>query len=204
MEDDVKLQTIGGAAPRGICGSGLIDAAAALLRAGVIEPSGRFVNPEKEGHKLPPRLKERMRRGPDGLEIVLAYAEQSATGKDVVLTQADLRELQLAKGAIYAGFKVLLRQVGITEADVDNVLLAGAFGNYISVDSALALGLLPGLPPEKITPIGNAAGDGAKMALISRSVRERACALPGKVEHVELSTRQDFQEEFINALAFHQ
>ncbi|HOL16646.1 MAG TPA: ASKHA domain-containing protein [Bacillota bacterium] len=204
VADDIKVQTIGGAAPRGICGSGLIDAAAALLRAGVIEPSGRFINPETAGHKLPPRLKERMRRGQGGFEIVLAYAEQSATGKDVVLTQADLRELQLAKGAIFAGFKVLLRQVGITEAEVDNVLLAGAFGNYISVESALALGLLPGLPPEKIIPIGNAAGDGAKMALISRSVRERAFALPEKVEHVELSTRQDFQEEFINALAFPQ
>lgn len=202
VEEDLIPVMIGGAAARGICGSGLIDAAAALLGAGVIEPSGRFVNPETDGEKLPDRLKQRMRRGPGGFEIILVSRDQSATGEDIVLTQADLRELQLAKGAIYAGFKILLREAGITENDVDSVLLAGAFGNYIRVESALAVGLLPDLSLEKIVPVGNAAGDGARMALISKSVRARAFALPALVEHVELSTRQDFQEEFINALSF--
>ena len=202
VEDDLVLKMIGGGAPLGICGSGLIDAAAALLKAGVVEPSGRFVNPETDGERLAPLLKKRMRRGTGGFEIVLATAEQSGGGKDVVLTQADLRELQLAKGAIYAGFQVLLQEAGIEESDVESVLLAGAFGNYIRVESALAVGLLPDLAKEKIIPVGNAAGDGARMALVSKSARERAFALPGRVEHVELSTRQDFQEAFISALAF--
>jgi uncharacterized 2Fe-2S/4Fe-4S cluster protein (DUF4445 family) len=200
--DDLKLQVIGGLKAHGICGSGLIDAAAALLKAGAIEPSGRLVNPETDALKLPASIRQRIRRGAGGFEFILADASQTSTGSDLVLTQGDLRELQLAKGAICAGFKVLLREAGITSEDVECVLLAGAFGNYIRVESALAIGLLPALPPEKIIPVGNAAGDGACMALISKSVRRRAFALPKRVEHVELSTRQDFQEEFINALAF--
>jgi len=200
--EDLLLQVIGGVKAHGICGSGLIDAAAALLKVGVLEPSGRLVNPETDAIKLPASIRQRIRRGGGGFELLLADASQTASGSDLVLTQADLRELQLAKGAIYAGFKVLLREAGITTEDVQCVLLAGAFGNYIRVESALAIGLLPALPPEKIIPVGNAAGDGACMALISQSVRRRAFALPERVEHVDLSTRQDFQEEFISALAF--
>jgi len=202
FDEGFVWQTIGGTAARGICGSGLIDATAALLNIGAVERSGRFINPETGAEKIPLFVRERMRRGAGGLEVILAAAPQTANGKDLVLTQADLRELQLAKGAIYAGFKVLLREAGITEEDLDCVLLAGAFGNYIRVDSALAIGLLPGLPPHKIIPVGNAAGDGARIALVSKSGRERAFTLPDLVEHVELSTRQDFQEEFISALAF--
>lgn len=199
--DDVRLKVIGGTAPRGICGSGLIDAAAALLQAGVIEESGRFADPGAAGEKLAPRLKERLRRGKGGFEFILARAGEGG-GAEVTLAQGDLRELQLAKGAIYAGLQVLLHEAGLTTEDLDQVLLAGAFGNYIRRESALAIGLLPALPVERIVPVGNAAGQGARMALISRRERRRAFALPGRVEHIELSARPDFQDAFIKALSF--
>lgn len=197
-DGDVSLEVIGGTAPRGICGSGLIDAAAALLKAAVIEPSGRLVDPETKGKQLPPTLRSRLRRGKGGFDFVLAKEGD----REVSLTQADLRELQLAKGAIYAGLQVLLQEAGLTDADLDEVLLAGAFGSYIRRESAQEIGLLPSLPPDKITPVGNAAGRGAQAALITKTERARAFALPDLVEHVELSTRTDFQEAFIEALSF--
>lgn len=198
VDEQVRLTIIGDSKPRGICGSGLIDAAAALLKAGVIEPSGRLVDPETTGAHLPPQLKARLRRGKGGFAFVLAGKDS----EEILLTQPDLRELQLAKGAIYAGLQILLQEAGLTEAALDEVLLAGAFGNYIRKESALAIGLLPEISPEKITPVGNAAGRGARLALISRTERARAFALPDLIEHVELSARADFQDAFINALSF--
>lgn len=197
---EVLLEVIGGTAPRGICGSGLIDAAAALLKAGVIEPSGRLVDPETTGAHLPPQLKSRLRRGKGGFDFVLA----GKGSEEILLTQPDLRELQLAKGAIYAGLQILLQEAGLTESDLDEVLLAGAFGNYIRKESARDIGLLPGIPLEKITPVGNAAGRGARLALVSRTERARAFALPDLIEHVELSARPDFQDAFIKALSFNE
>ncbi len=202
LEGEIKLGMIDDARAIGICGSGLIDAAAALLDAGLIEPSGRFVNPDDNPEKVPDNFKERLRQGKGGFEFVLVPAKESDTGEDIVLTQGDLRELQLAKGAIYAGLMILLKEAGIKADDLDQVLLAGAFGNYVRKESALTIGLLPPLPPDKIVAVGNAAGDGSKMALASKVIRERAIALPDKVEHLELSTRSDFQDIFIDAMAF--
>ncbi len=200
--DELILEVIGGTKPRGICGSGLIDAAAALLKAGVIEPSGRLANPETTGQKLPPQLKARLRPGKGGYSFILADSSEGYRAREVLLTQPDIRELQLAKGALYAGLQVLLQEAGLQVGDLDQVLLAGAFGNYIRRESAREIGLLPSIPLEKITAVGNAAGRGARMALISQSERARALALPDLVEHVELSARADFQEAFIKALAF--
>jgi uncharacterized 2Fe-2S/4Fe-4S cluster protein (DUF4445 family) len=202
IENDIKLRMIDDAPACGICGSGLIDAAAALLNAGLIEPSGRFVNPEENPDKVPDHFKKRMRRGQGGFEFILVPGSESESGEDIVLSQADLRELQLAKGAIYAGLMILLKEAGITANDLDRVMLAGAFGNYVRKESALTIGLLPQLPPEKISAVGNAAGDGSRMALASKTVRERALSLPEKVEHLELSTRPDFQDIFVDALSF--
>ena len=168
----VKLKVIGDAA-RGICGSGLIDAVAGLLTSGLVQPSGRFLDPEKDGASLPAELRKRLRRGREGLEFVLAWGKG---GADVVLTQGDLRKVQLAKGAIAAGIKILLKDTGLAPGDLDAVLLAGAFGNYIRKESALIIGLLPPVPLERIKAIGNAAGDGSRMALVSKSFRERAAA----------------------------
>lgn len=195
---EITVRTIDDAPARGICGSGLIDAAAALLEAGLVEPTGRFVNPEL----APVNFKNRLKSTDKGVEFVLVPGKESEKGTEIVLNQGDLRELQLAKGAIYAGLAILLKEAGINESELDEVLLAGAFGNYVRKESALAIGLLPNLPLEKITAVGNAAGDGSKMALASTLVRKRALELPGKIEHLELSTRPDFQDIFVEAMKF--
>jgi len=118
-----------------------------------------------------------------------------------VLSQKDIRELQLAKGAIRAGVQVLCREMGISQDDIHRVLLAGAFGSNIKKESAVAVGLLPPLPLDHINSIGNAAGDGARMALLSVAERKRAVVLASRAEHIELSGRKDFAEEFIQSLS---
>lgn len=198
----IKLGVIDDAPACGICGSGLIDSASALLDAGLVEPSGRFIDPQENQDKVPAELLQGLRKGKGGYEYVLVPKEDSGTGEDIILTQGDLRELQLAKGAINAGLMILLKEAGISPGELDRVLLAGAFGNYVRKESALGIGLLPQLPPEKITAIGNAAGDGAKMALASASARHRAAGFSETVEYIELSTRLDFQEIFVEALPF--
>ncbi len=202
VDNEIQLGTIDNLPACGICGSGLIDAAAALLDAGLIEATGRFVNPDENPEKIPSRFKDRFKHGKGGFEFILVPGKDTENGEDIVLSQGDLRELQLAKGAIYAGLLILLKEAGISENDLDEVLLAGAFGNYVRKESALTIGLLPQLPPEKIVAVGNAAGDGSKMTLASKTVRKRALALPEKVKHLELSTRSDFQDIFVDALKF--
>ncbi len=201
-DSDFTISTIDDAPAKGICGSGLIDAAAALVDAGLIDATGKLINPEDNPDQVPDKFRERIKRGDNGLEFILVSGADSESGEDIVLSQGDLRELQLAKGAIYAGLKILLKEAEVKEEDLDEVLLAGAFGNYVRKESALTIGLLPQLPPEKITAVGNAAGDGSRMALASKTIRERAFMLPEKIEHLELSTRQDFQEIFVDALKF--
>ncbi|AGA69723.1 putative metal-binding protein [Desulfitobacterium dichloroeliminans LMG P-21439] len=202
IQDDVECVAIGGTKPIGICGSGLIDAIAQMAESGVIYASGRIVNSQVDLDKLPPSLQQRIRRTTEGSEFVLVWAKETEIGEDIVLTQKDIREMQLAKGAIRAGVSILMKEMGIGLEQLDRVLLAGAFGNYISKDSALGIGLLPDLPLEKITAIGNAAGDGAKMVLLSQVERIKATEFANLAEHLELSTRMDFQEEFIDALSF--
>lgn len=197
---ELRLQVIGDVPPRGICGSGLVDLVAVLLKAGVIGKNGRFNRPGSAPGLAASLLENRLRPGDRGEEFLLAPASPSTAGVDLVLTQKDVRELQLAKGAIYAGVQILLKEMGLGIDEIDEVLLAGAFGNYLDRDSALAIGLLPPVPREKVIPVGNAAGDGARLALISRPWRQRAGELAGKTRHVELSTRGDFQEIFLGSL----
>jgi uncharacterized 2Fe-2S/4Fe-4S cluster protein (DUF4445 family) len=202
ITDDVQIVVIGGTKPRGICGSGLIDVIAEMAKSGVINETGRLATQPEDLEVLPPLLQKRIRKGEQGGEFVLAWAQDTTTGEDVVLTQKDIRELQLAKGAMRAGVEVLMTEMGISKEQLDRVLLAGAFGNYIKKKSALGIGLLPEIPIERVSAIGNAAGDGAKMALLSIVERTRATELADHAEHIELSTRKDFQEEFIKALSF--
>jgi len=202
ITEDVELEVIGNAKPIGICGSGLIDAIAQMAEAGVITGSGRIISAPEEIAQLPPKLQKRIRRVEQSSEFVLAWAQDTGNKEDVILTQKDIRELQLAKGAILAGIKILMKEMGIGIEQIDRVLLAGAFGNYIRKESALRIGLLPNLPIEKIKAIGNAAGDGAKMVLLSAKERQKATDFAKRSEHLELSTRSDFQEEFVMALGF--
>lgn len=199
IEDDVRLDVIGDAPVKGICGSGLIDAVAELVRSGVVESSGRLLKPDEASH-LSEALRHRLGEGPDGGYFVLAKGEPEL-GENVVLTQKDIRELQLAKGAVAAGIRVLLAEAGVSYHDVDRLFLAGAFGNYIKKEQALAIGLLPPVEEQRVRAVGNAAGDGAKLALLSAREREFAVGLARQVRHIELSTRMDFQEYFVECLA---
>jgi len=198
--EDVKLEVIGNAEPVGICGSGLIDAVAELLKAGVIDRTGRLLPPEKIDAGA--EIKGRLRKDGGLGEFVLAYGTKDEG--DVVITQKDIRELQLAKGAIRAGVEILLKETGITAAELDQILLAGAFGNYIDRQSALEIGLLPEVEAEKVKSVGNAAGDGSLLALVNESELAKAQNLALAAKHIELSTRSDFQELFLKACGFDQ
>lgn len=202
ISTDVELNIISGGKAQGICGSGLIEGIAEMLKAGVINASGRLASTDAQLTKLPTGLRERLRGDVGGREFVLVWGKDSATGEDIVIQQKDIRELQLAKGAIMAGTRILMAEMGIEPEDIDQVLLAGAFGNYIKKEAALAIGLLPSIPLKRIKAIGNAAGDGAKMALLSTTERARAFTMAKQAGHIELSIIKEFQSQFIKSLAF--
>lgn len=202
MDGQIRIGTIGAVPARGLCGSGLIDAVAELRRVGVIDPTGRMVAPEELDGRIRDSLAERIVAGDSGNDMVLAGAEEGYQGREVRLTQRDVREVQLAAGAIAAGRKVLAHELGVDEAELAEVLLAGAFGNYIRPQSAVRVGLIPNLPAERIRFIGNAAGRGARLALISQAHRRKAERLKEEVDFVEFAGRMDFQEYFVDAMIF--
>ena len=177
---------------RGICGSGIIEAAAEMMRAGVIMSNGNF--DQKLRHDRIVLEDDRPRK------FVIAWAEETAIGRDITVSLKDIRAIQLAKAALRAGAEILLRRYGVESPD--RVILAGAFGTYIDKDHALAIGMLPDCPPERVTSVGNAAGDGARFALLSVSKREEAAWAASQVEYVELATDPDFQAEYVKAMRF--
>jgi len=183
-----------------LCGSGLVDAVAGLVKAGVVTESGRLLGPE-ELPATAEKVKRRVVQNEAGLEFILATAEETGTGRPVTLTARDIRELQLAKGAIYAGLVLLLARLGLAPRDLERLLLAGAFGNYIRKESAIAIGLVPDLPRERLKSIGNAAGLGARLALCSRSLRRRAEEVSRRVQHIELAEQEGFYDCFAEAMA---
>ncbi len=198
IDDDVRLQMIGGTRrPVGICGSGLVDAVAQLIECGMVNSSGLLLRPEQARGQVSDALVERLVdiKGVRGFLL-------SAPEEDIVLTQPDIRALQFAKGAIAAGVDVLMSYLGITADDLHEVLLAGSFGSYINPASARAIGLVPWVPVDRIIAVGNAAGEGAKIALVSFREREAADRIPDFVEYVELSGRPEFNDIFTRALAF--
>lgn len=188
---EVTCQVIGGAPARGICGSGIIDAIAEMLRTGIISASGRM-NTEIAC--------PRIRKGQRGSEFVLEWADRTAVGEDIVMTQADVREVQLAKGAFYAGTKMLMKSLGVER--VDRVLLAGAFGSYLDPKAAMSIGLFPPCEIENVVALGNTAGYGARMALLSASKRAEAAAIAAKMRYVELTVCPDFQGAFVAGTKF--
>ena len=192
LGDRVELQVIGGdVPPEGICGSGLVDAVAQLLLAGLLDHSGRLKAPEDlPDHPLRERLID-----VDGMRAFLL-----ADG--VYLTQRDIRELQFAKGSIATGIKVLMDILGVRAEELDEVLLSGSFGSYLNPESAKVIGLVPAVDVDRIIAVGNSAGEGAKIALLSYRERQVAFELPSRIEYVELSGRPDFNDAFISVLAF--
>lgn len=201
VDGDVRYHVIGDVAPAGLCGSGLLDLLAGLLDAGVVDATGRLHPEPPPG--VPDALRRRVTVLPDGQPaFVVAPADETATGQAVVLTQADIRQVQLAKGAIRSGITMLQRLTGTPDDRLAELLLAGGFGNYLNVDSAVRVGLIPPLPRERVHYVGNAAGLGAQMALVSETERRRAEDLAQRIRHVPLATRPEFQEVFLEALRF--
>ncbi|HLY87075.1 MAG TPA: ASKHA domain-containing protein [Gaiellaceae bacterium] len=184
VEGEVQLTVIGDMEPRGLCGSGLVDAVAELVGAGILDHSGRFVAGSSE------------RLDKIGEETVFHLAE------GVYLSQRDVRELQFAKASIATGWQILCRDLGIDPAEISQVLLGGSFGSYLTPASAVKIGLVPNLPVTRIVAAGNVAGEGAKIAALSVTERAAANAVLDEVEYVELSGRADFNDLFIDQLAF--
>ncbi|MBM3476089.1 MAG: DUF4445 domain-containing protein [Armatimonadetes bacterium] len=200
-EDGIAFRTIGNQPAVGICGSGLLDAVARMLDLGVINPTGLMVD-EAGAAQLPPAIASRIAGKDQDRHFVLATVRESGLDEPIILTQRDVRQLQLAKGAIRAGIEVLLAETGLRPADLERILLAGAFGSYIDRVSAVRIGLVPSLPLAQIIAVGNAAGAGAVMALASTSEREKATQLAEAANHVELSSRPDFQMLFMETMLF--
>jgi uncharacterized 2Fe-2S/4Fe-4S cluster protein (DUF4445 family) len=197
---EVFIKTVDDAEPVGICGSGIIDVMAEMLGTGLINFKGRLASKE-DLEKIHPEspLADRLVNTQDGREFILVYKEG---GEDIVVTQKDIREVQLAKGAVAAGISIMLKRMGKKTEDIHKIIIAGAFGNFIHKESAVAIGLIPSLSMNKIISAGNTAGAGVSMALMSDVEMERTKSIPNRVEHIELASCSDFQDEYMKALAF--
>ena len=203
---EVTLGVIGDIAPKGLCGSGLVDIVAELVKVALLDASGRFATDEV-AKEIAPGLAERLTtltsdRGEERVFVLHRPTPDADPADCVVLTQRDVRELQFAKAAISTGWTLLLEELGLEHRDVQQVLLAGSFGSYLSAASAIRIGLVPKLPVLRIVAAGNVAGEGAKMALLSIRERAGARALLEEVTYVELSDRPEFNDRFVDQLAF--
>ena len=199
FNEDISVDIIGESRPRSICGSGLIDAVAVLVDLGIVDATGRFRHPQGGGASLPAPLARRMVECEGQPAFCLAWNEQTAQ-PDVLLTQRDVREVQLAKAAIRAGIRILMSKLGMNDSDIDRVLLAGAFGNYIRPGSAVRIGLLPNVPLDRIESVGNAAATGAEILLISEECRTRAAKLARRIEYIEIAHEPNFADVFADAM----
>jgi len=185
----IRYRTLGGGRPAGICGSGMLDAAAQLVNEGVIDSGGRM----DKGHPLID-----VHGGQPA--VLIAGRDKTFNGQEIVITQADIRELQLAKAAIRTGINVLSKSAGLAAPDVKRIIIAGTFGNYIDIKSAIRVGMLPDLPATRFSQVGNAAGAGTCMVLVSAKARKKAGAMARRVKYLELADRPDFMELYVAAL----
>ncbi|HEY3313917.1 MAG TPA: ASKHA domain-containing protein [Bacillota bacterium] len=187
---EVKLSTVGGDNPRGICGSGLVDALAKLREAGIIDRAGKFQDVTTD----------RRRNGPDGPEFVLAWGRETQGGRDIVITESDVKNLIRAKGAAYAAFRSMLRSMSLDFEAIGRIYIAGAFGNYLNVRDSVEIGMIPDAPPGKYLFIGNSSVKGARVALMSKTAYRLAEDLAKKMTYLELSVDPGYMDEFMSAL----
>lgn len=187
---DIICRTVGNKPPVGICGSGYVDAIAEMMKAGILNHKGGFNDVKSD----------RIRKGAEGYEMIIAKEKESGVGKDIVVTQKDIGELVKAKAAIHAAVTILLDRLKLEEENIDKIFLAGAFGSYIDPENARTLGMLPDLDLERILPIGNAAGSGAKLALLNTEKRCEAEELSAKAVFVELATHPMFVREYVKSM----
>ena len=183
---ELSLGVIGNSTPTGICGSGMIDAISEMFLAGIIDQKGKFVREIKT---------DRIREGDDGAEFVFYKGD-----KDIALTEVDIENILRAKAAIYAGISLMIKEVGFTLDKVERVYIAGGFGNYLNVDKAIILGMLPDLPKEKFKFLGNTSITGAYLCLLSEKLRKEAEEIAKKMTYIELSTSRSFMDEYMSAL----
>jgi uncharacterized 2Fe-2S/4Fe-4S cluster protein (DUF4445 family) len=187
---EVTYKTVGDKAPIGICGSGLIDCLAKLRAAGIIDRSGKMQDVETP----------RIRRRDDGPEFILAFKEESGINKDVVITESDIKNLIRAKGAIFAGVRIMLSMADLPIEAIDQILIAGGFGNYLNIPDSIRIGLLPDLPQEKFDFIGNSSLKGAHLVLLSRKALGYVGDLARSMTYLELSLGNAFMDEYVSAL----
>jgi uncharacterized 2Fe-2S/4Fe-4S cluster protein (DUF4445 family) len=200
VDDDIHVHTIGETDALGICGSGIIDLLAGLLDAGVIDWTG-LIQVESRA-TLPPRLAERVVMRGEERQVVVLRPGEAGAHQEIVLTQDDVRQVQLAKGAIASGVTMLQHVAGVPDDAVAELMLAGGFGNYLSIDSAIRIGLIPPLRRERIRYVGNAASLGAQLCVLSETERARAETVAARIEHVSLAAHPDFEEIFVNCMNF--
>jgi uncharacterized 2Fe-2S/4Fe-4S cluster protein (DUF4445 family) len=198
-DGSLHYEIIGNISPKGICGSGLVELVAVLLKQDIIDSSG-LIRPPDDGAAN--GLSSRLVYQSGVYNFLIASAEESYDQRPIYLTQKDVRELQLAKAAIAAGIKTLMDEMGVTPDNIQKVYIAGALGNYISPHSAARIGLFPGLNPDMVTSLGNAASTGASMILLSKKYWQVANDLVDFIDHVELSYRIDFNEYFVENMDF--
>ncbi len=200
-DDEVTLQVIGDVEPVGMCGSGLVDAVAELVGAGLLDASGRFTD-EETAAAISPALASRFAKIDKEERVFVLSWRGDNPAESIFLSQRDVRELQFAKASIATGWQILMRELGVEVRDVAQVLLAGSFGSYLSARNAVKIGLVPKMALTRIVSAGNVAGEGAKIAALSVNERHAATAILEEVEYVELSGRNDFNDLFIDQLAF--
>jgi uncharacterized 2Fe-2S/4Fe-4S cluster protein (DUF4445 family) len=188
---EVVYTTIGDAAPIGICGSGYIDILAELFRADVIDRQGAI-----RSEISSPRVRE----GEEGPEFVLVWAQDSGTDRDIVVTQVDIENLIRSKGSIYSAAKVLVGKMGMGPEDIGKIYIAGGFGNYLNVEKAIWIGLLPDLPPDRFEFIGNSSLAGARMALLSYDAFRKTEEIAGRMTNIELCAEPTYMGEYVGSL----
>jgi len=190
---ELGYQTIDNGKPIGLCGSGIVDAVAQMLSTHLIMLDGRF-NPNAKT--------ERIRRNGNIFELVIAWRDETSTENDIVITQNDVREVQKAKAAIYAGTSILMKHINIKPQDIQKIFVAGAFGNYVDPQSGKIIGMFPDVSLQNIEFVGNTAGSGARMALLSTEIRMLADRIARQIEYLELGADPEFMKEFLNATYF--
>lgn len=202
-DDGVEISVIGDTKPIGICGSGIIDAVGELIRTGVVDKSGRLLGTDRLAKKgVSPKILEHIEESIDsnGNDFVLYRGESPE--ENVYITQKDIREVQLAKAAISAGISIMMEEIGLAKDEIEKISIAGAFGNYIRNESAVNMGLLPKIPMERIRAIGNSAGVGASMVLLSKQSEEETIRVSEIVEHIDLAEKKNFQDEYLKGMRF--
>ncbi|HEX3032597.1 MAG TPA: ASKHA domain-containing protein [Bacillota bacterium] len=199
LAPQVEYEVIANSNPRGICGSGIIDVLAEMIKAGLVTNRGRLADPQS--FQGPEYLRSRLAGSGHEAKFILVLAEEN-DGKEIHLSQKDISQIQLAKGAIRAAQELLIESVGISADSIEQVFVAGAFGNFMNVENGMTIGLLPEWARGKLTGVGNAAGKGAKLALLSEEQRLKAASVRTQVEFLELGGTEGFQKAFTKGMLF--